>query len=430
MMEYVLVLSGIAAGYVRGIICLFLISRLLSVKKPGKTSKAVIFIGMAAGAMLCFMAGLPDVSGIAAETVVIVLCAVYIQKADLRMSLFAVIFYEIGVFFWQFLIASWVGVAVGSSAFFDYDAGYGQIPVWLLHMLLLILWYIFQHTDIGPKEAFRFASGFSVAGFLAVVTLSQQTRLAIEGDTLNMWTLLSVLLLMSVLVLRLNRQYETEKELARLKSQQAELLERDYTALNQAYGMNAKLFHDFHNHMGVLRQFLSHGKTKEAMAYLDELQAPVQEMTDTVWTGDETLDYLINSKAVAAREYGIKYHVQVEFPRHTNLQSADLCAIVGNLLDNALEAAKWEDGEKQPWMHLTIRRINQMLVIKVENSFSAAPIKKDGMLQTSKEETGLHGWGLKSARTAAEKYDGMVQTSYTEDIFRAVVTLSYQGISG
>ena len=83
---------------------------------------------------------------------------------------------------------------------------------------------------------------------------------------------------------------------------------------------------------------LSHQKTEEAVRYLDELQAPVQEMTDTVWTGDETLDYLINSKAAAAREKGILYEAEVEFPRHTNLQSADLCAILGNLLDNALEA--------------------------------------------------------------------------------------------
>ena len=57
--------------------------------------------------------------------------------------------------------------------------------------------------------------------------------------------------------------------------------------MNRAYEMNAKLFHDFHNHIGILRQFLSRGKTKEAVEYLDELQAPVRKMTDTVWTGDE-----------------------------------------------------------------------------------------------------------------------------------------------
>ena len=145
-------------------------------------------------------------------------------------------------------------------------------------------------------------------------------------------------------------QYEMEKELAKLKSEQAELLEREYTTLNNAYGINAKLFHDLHNHIGVLRQLLSHSKTDEAMQYLDELQTPVKKMMDTVWTGDETVDYLINSKAVTAEENGIKYQVQVEFPRRTNLQSADLCAILGNLLDNALEAAKQIPSSEQRWI--------------------------------------------------------------------------------
>ena len=57
----------------------------------------------------------------------------------------------------------------------------------------------------------------------------------------------------------------------------------------------------------------------------------------------------------------------MEFPRHTNLQSADLCAILGNLLDNALEAAGQVAQPDQRFVQLTIRRIHQMLVIKVEN---------------------------------------------------------------
>ena len=92
--------------------------------------------------------------------------------------------------------------------------------------------------------------------------------------------------MMSVLVFNISCQYEVEKELAKLKSEQAELLERDYTTFNQAYGVNAKLFHDFHNHIGVLRQFLTHEKYGEAVRYLNELQAPVQNLTATVWTGD------------------------------------------------------------------------------------------------------------------------------------------------
>ena len=253
--------------------------------------------------------------------------------------------------------------------------------------------------------------------------------LTIPDDILDMWTILAVVLMTSVLVFNINRQYQVEKELAELKTQQAQLLERDYTALNHAYAANARLFHDFHNHIGALRRLLSHKKLEEALQYLDELQAPVQE-SSAVWTGDETADYLINSKARAAEASDIQYQTQVEFPRRTNLRSADLCAILGNLLDNALEAAQQVPEKDRRFIRLTIRRINQMLVIKVENSFGPSPVQKDGALKSTKQESGLHGWGLKSALTAAQKYDGTVQTSYQEGTFRAVATLSFQGVCG
>lgn len=159
------------------------------------------------------------------------------------------------------------------------------------------------------------------------------------------------------------------------------------------------------------------------------MQAPVRDLTATVWTGDETTDYLINSKAASAESSGIRFQVQVEYPRRTNIRSVDLCAILGNLLDNALEAARQVQEPSGRMVSLIIRRIHQMLVIKVENSFAVAPVQENGELKTTKAEDGLHGWGLKSARTAAEKYNGCLQTSGADNLFRAVATLSYQGVS-
>lgn len=83
--------------------------------------------------------------------------------------------------------------------------------------------------------------------------------------------------------------------------------------------------------------------------------------------------------------------LQVEFPSHTNIRSADLCAILGNLLDNALEASRQVPAAEQREIRLTIRCIHQMLVIKVENPFVALPNEKDGVLQTAKAQNGLHG---------------------------------------
>lgn len=465
MTDWMILISNIAAGSVRAVLCQLLVFRLLSsipagtaaqqisrrlradtsqnlasetvrgYKKLGMKSIAAAAAGAAVIAAVVFTAGLPDFYRIAAEAVWFAACARRFQDTDARMSLFIGIFYETAVSLWQFLFAAWLGVLFHCPAFLDYGTESGQLADWLLHALLAAaMWYFYKHQHMTGKEAFRTAAAIALAGFLAAVSLSEQTVLVIADDTLDMWTMLAVVLMMSVLAFNMNRQYEIEKELARLKSEQAELLERDYTALNNAYAVNAKLFHDFHNHIGALRQLLSRKKIEEAVQYLDELQAPVREMTDTVWTGDETIDYLMNSKAAAAKASGIRLQAQVEFPRHTNIRSADLCAVLGNLLDNALEAAGQVPETGQRFIQLTIRRINQMLVIKVENSFSVLPVKQGSGLQTTKEDNGLHGWGLKSAQTAAEKYDGMVQTSYEDScgrgVFRAVATLSYQGVAG
>lgn len=430
MTDWLILFSNIAAGSVRVIIGLFLIYRLLAAKKPGKGGVIIAAAGIGVISAILSITGLSGFYSMVLEIVWIAACAGYFQNADTRMSLFVGVFYEIGISLCQFLVAAWSGVLFRLSTFPDYGTAVGQISVWLFHGLLIAgAWYIWKKPNMTGKEAFRLASLLVVAAFIAVITLSQQTILSIPEDTLDMWTILAVVLMMSVLVFNMNRQYEVEKELARLKTEQAELLEREYTTLNNAYAINARLFHDFHNHIGVLRQLLIHTKVEEAIQYLDELQTPVQEMTDTLWTGDETVDYIINSKAIRAKENGVQYQAQVEFPRHTNLRSADLCAVLGNLLDNALEAARQVPEKENRFVRLTIRRINQMLIIKVENSFSNSPVSKDGVLTTSKVKNGLHGWGLKSAQTAAEKYDGTVQTSYEDKVFKAVVTLSYQWVS-
>ena len=429
MTNLLLLLSGILTGAVRVLVGLVLIYRLLSTKRPDGRSLGLGLAGAMILTVLLSLLHAPDFYRMALEAVLIAACAHWMQGAELRMGLFVGIFYEIGISFWSFLLSAWLGVLFRSQDFLGTETLAGQSALWLLHGLLagLAVW-LSRKREMERKSVFRGISALTVAGFLAVITLSEQNVLGIPDDTLYMWTTLAVVLMMSVLVFNISRQYEVEKELAKLKSEQAELLERDYTTLNRAYEVNAKLFHDFHNHIGVLRQLLTHEKYGEAVRYLDELQAPVQDLTATVWTGDETADYLINSKAATAEAAGVRFQAQVEFPRHTNIRSVDLCAILGNLLDNAIEAARQVPEQEGRTVVLTIRRIHQMLVIKVENSFAAAPVRENGQLKTTKTGDGLHGWGLKSAQTAAEKYDGCVQVGVSGEIFRAVATLSYQGM--
>lgn len=75
-------------------------------------------------------------------------------------------------------------------------------------------------------------------------------------------------------------------------------------------------------------------------------------------------------------EYGIHSNFNVEFPSNSDIQSQDICAILSNLLDNAIEACEKNKVASNKWINLTIRVINAMIVIKVENSMEVKPIIK------------------------------------------------------
>lgn len=152
MTEWLILILNIAAGSVRVTVCLFLIFRLLSSKKPGKKSVVAGLAGVVVISTLLFLLNLSDFYRMALEAVWIAVCASRLQRADTRMSLFVGIFYEIAVSFWQFLFAAWLGVLFRSPAFLDYGTGNGQIAVWLLHVLLIALvFYLSRHRDMTGK---------------------------------------------------------------------------------------------------------------------------------------------------------------------------------------------------------------------------------------------------------------------------------------
>lgn len=427
MMEWYQILSFFCSNGIRIFLCLFLIAELLASSKINR--KAVIFSIVGAGIVTALsLLPLSQFYLLGIEILIVFAITHFLFRDNPRLCLFLIFFYEIGLSLWEFLLSAGLAVLFQSENFIDAMEWEYMIAVWVVRFILLgIVVFIIKKRGQENKVYFRLASMVALLGMLGVIALSGQSVILLSDDRLTTWIILSLIILFGVLFFNLNRQYEMEKEIARLKAEQTELLERDYQTLNKSYTTNAKLFHDLHNHVEVMYHYLIQGKTTDAVHYLEDLRTPIQEITQTIWTGDEAIDYLINSKISLAEQAHIITKTSIEFPRNMNIRSVDLTAILGNLLDNALEAAENSKGDLR-FVYLTIRRINNMLVIKVENGCDAMPVMSGGEMQSSKRDKLLHGWGLKSIRTAAEHYDGTVETSYNDNIFCAVTTLSYDAL--
>ena len=420
-------LSFLLTNELRLLFGLFLIAALTEFS-PGKKALLLSAFGGCIVTVLQVVS-FPDIGVIAVELLVITAVTWYYRREQVRLCLFLVFFYEVAVGLWDFLLSSGLAILFRSESFIRTNAPESLIGPWLVRLLMAgIAVFLKKRTSDKPPDAVRFASVIALLGLFSTITLSEQTLLPLEDDTLGLWIILSTVLLFAILFYRVNRQHEMEAEIARLKQEQAEILERDYQALRRTYSGNARLYHDLHNHIEAIYHCLKKGDIPEALQYCEDLRTPVREISQTVWTGDKATDYLISSKLALAAENHIQTKVNIEFPHNTNIRSVDLTTILGNLLDNALEAAQTAPDHLR-FLKLTVRRINAMLLIKVENGYGKAPAQENGNLLTSKTDKASHGWGLKSAKTAAERYDGIIHTEYENGVFRSVVTLSFQPIT-
>ena len=425
MMEWGQMLSYLLTNELRLLLGLFLIARVTNFR-PRRT--AILFSGCGGAFVTAIqMVSHSTIGPLAVELLVITAVAWYYQRDKINLCLFVGFFYEVGVGLWDFLLQAGLGILFHSQRFIDAAVLESLAGVWLVRALMLGAAVMLTKQHEHSNVAMRSLSILVMLGMFGAVTMSEQKILPLNENLVGTWIILSVVLMFAILFYRVNRQREMESEIAQLKQEQAEIVERDYQALRRTYEGNAKLYHDLHNHIEAIYQCLTQGDIQEAVRYCEDLRTPVREISQTVWTGDKAIDYLISSKMAQAEQERIKTNVNIEYPHNTNIRSVDLTTILGNLLDNALEAAQTAPDNLR-FLNLTIRRINAMLVIKVENGYGNAPTREDGKLLTAKTDKAFHGWGLKSVQTAADRYDGSISADYKDGIFRSVVTLSFQPI--
>ncbi len=425
MMECIPMISYFLTNEMRLFFGLFLVAKVINFLPE----RMLLLLSAAGGVLVTAlqMTGLSTIGVLTVELLVITAVAWYCLRDKLNLCLFLIFFYEVGVGLWDFLLQAGLGIMFRSENFINPNALEYLAGIWLVRLLMFIGAITLVKQDHPNAGTLRALSVLVILGMFGAVTLSEQTILPLNEDQVGTWIILSIILLFAILFYRVNQQREMEAEIAKLKQEQAEIVERDYQALRRTYADNAKLYHDLHNHIEAIYQCLIQGDTREAIRYCEDLRTPVREISQTVWTGDKALDYLISSKMSMAEQEHIKTKVNIEYPHNTNIRSVDLTTILGNLLDNALEAAEAAP-EDLRFLNLTIRRINAMLIIKVENGYGNAPAEHDGKLVTSKTDKASHGWGLKSVQTAADRYDGTITTDYKNGVFQSVVTLSFQPV--
>lgn len=180
--------------------------------------------------------------------------------------------------------------------------------------------------------------------------------------------------------------------------------------------------HDIKNHMGALNQMLTSNEEDKARAYLSKMNGIADATQLYSHTGNVALDSIVNYKLTKAKNSQIQCNFSTSIPEHLNLRDEDIVIILGNLLDNAIEACMKLENNR--YININMTYWNGLLIIRISNSYNGT-IKKSGRkLATLKTNKSMHGLGLKNVRYALSHYNGTLEIN-TEDMKFTVSAIIY-----
>ena len=295
----------------------------------------------------------------------------------------------------------------------------------LIEILLVIgIYNLIKRKPIHLKaswEAFLISAIGCIAAIFWVIQVTSVTNIKTSPFEMIITAVCILVCFIGYFIFRLRRVQQEQEHIAL----ENKLLRMNYQAAEDSYEANAKLYHDMRNHFSLLQTYLAEGKVEEAQEYLQKLGSKSHNYSVERWTGVDAIDYILSQKVERAKQNSIDITVQAEYPKECSIDPVDLCTILTNLFDNAIEACMKQPAGADRRIALTIRRIHQFVIIKIVNSSDVEPTTKSGSLVTSKKDGKHHGWGMKSVKSAVEKYNGTVEFGYKDGTFSVIVMMFY-----
>lgn len=328
------------------------------------------------------------------------------------------------------------GCALVPRALGLWSAGFGDSPVETAAAAAFLcngpILFAFLLLFSGKRQSLRLWNGILTALSFLGVTLFQWLlcgtgRIAVERSLLGtlLWgsAALEALLFLTVegtlYFYKKGFEFRTEQFRSRL-------MEHSYGEIRDIYMDVRGWRHDYHNHMQVMKAKLVLGDMEGMERYLEELEQELDRVDTLVKSGNLMADAILNSKLTLARRNGIAVNCKARLPERLPVEDVDLCVILGNLLDNAVEACRQvEEADRFLRIYMAVNKTQ--FYLSIQNSAKQEPGFDERNYISRKR--GNHGLGMKRVRTALDKYQGYLKLANEPGIFAAEATMPLTGSS-
>lgn len=202
---------------------------------------------------------------------------------------------------------------------------------------------------------------------------------------------------------------------------QDKILKLQIEEMNDIYMTIRGWRHDYHNHMQTIKAHMDAGQLEEALVYVDKMDGELDKIDFEYKSGNVGVDAILNSKLSLAKKHGIEIKCDAILTEELSIPQIDLCVLIGNLVDNAIEACDKMSEEQRKFLRIYMCIKKKQLYISVSNATNEVVRKFDKDYISKKR--GNHGHGLKRIDLTVEKYEGYINRQNEPGVFATEIML-------
>lgn len=252
--------------------------------------------------------------------------------------------------------------------------------------------------------------------FVSLIIINIEDQLSPMQHIFSILSILGILMTNSlVYVLYVNMQKDHAKQLEYSILQQAfKSQEKSVEETKILYQSVRSIRHDLKQHFQVALTMLHSGKINEAVDYMEKYNDTVLDgISNKVFCDNDVVNYIINGKSKICSDRHIKIYIYIanEIPEFSDL---DLCVLLGNALDNAIEGVS---GEGSNEIYLELRNVDNFFMISVKNTIINSVLEDNPNLISTKNEKEVHGLGILSMKEVVQKYNGSIEFYESDNKF-------------
>lgn len=328
------------------------------------------------------------------------------------------------LFLCELLASALVMILIDSNISKGYNQGFYRLTIMTISQTMFFYIYIFiknktynKHISFANKKYFILISLILFVNIIAItvvvwmygnIALKDNFHILIITVCISTLSLLELLLFYNIFK---NSIAEAEKDKLLY---QYEIGSKYYSQINDILEDMRIIKHNLKNSLIIIDTYNKTNQKDKLQKYIDELLDETNVFVVPQIDKENIITSYLNYKVEQAKENEIKIDIENNLTSSINIDKTDVCQVVGNIMDNAIEANKKINDK---YIKLSLYNKDNYMIIKSENPAKEPLLKKDNMILTTKKDKTNHGLGLKSIQKIAEKYEGSLEAEINNETF-------------